>query len=98
MKRVHKYMMGAAMASMLGLAACGTSTTDRAASGALIGAGTGAAIGSMSGNTGKGAIIGGAVGAGAGAATNERDVNLGKPVWRDECVEYYRDGKCAKYK
>ncbi|MET0546730.1 MAG: YMGG-like glycine zipper-containing protein [Caulobacterales bacterium] len=97
MIRVHKYMMSAAIASMLALSACGTSTTDRAASGALIGAAGGAAIGSASGNTGKGAIIGGAAGAAAGAATNERDVNLGKPVWRDKCVEYYRDGKCAKY-
>jgi hypothetical protein len=44
-------------------AGCGTTTGERAGSGALIGAGTGAAIGSFSGNAGKGALIG----AGAGA-------------------------------
>jgi surface antigen len=47
----------------LALAGCGTTTGERTGSGALIGAGTGAAIGSFSGNAGKGALIG----AGAGA-------------------------------
>ena len=45
------------------LAGCGTTTGERTGSGALLGAGTGAAIGSFSGNAGKGALIG----AGAGA-------------------------------
>ena len=45
------------------LAGCGTTTGERTGSGALLGAGTGAAIGSLSGNAGKGALIG----AGAGA-------------------------------
>ncbi|WP_372622000.1 YMGG-like glycine zipper-containing protein [Falsiroseomonas sp.] len=53
----------------LTLAACGSSPTSRAASGGLLGAGTGAAIGSMSGNAGTGALIGGGVGALGGAAT-----------------------------
>ena len=42
---------------------CGTTTGSRTGSGALLGAGTGAAIGSLSGNAGKGVLIG----AGAGA-------------------------------
>jgi surface antigen len=49
--------------SAVALAGCGTTTGERTGSGALIGAGTGAAIGSLSGNAGKGALIG----AGAGA-------------------------------
>jgi len=49
--------------SALILPACGTTTGERTASGALLGAGTGAAIGSLSGDAGTGAVIG----AGAGA-------------------------------
>ncbi|HEV7268947.1 MAG TPA: YMGG-like glycine zipper-containing protein [Falsiroseomonas sp.] len=53
----------------LTLAACGNSPTSRAATGGLLGAGTGAAVGSLSGNAGTGALIGGGVGALGGAAT-----------------------------
>jgi len=56
----------------LGLAACGSSPGERAVTGGLLGAGTGAAIGSFSGNAGTGALIGGAVGAVGGAATAPR--------------------------
>lgn len=66
----------------LSLGACGYSTGDRAVSGGLLGAGTGAAIGSLSGNAGTGALIGGGVGALGGAATSGNDINLGRPVWR----------------
>ncbi|UPG71944.1 YMGG-like glycine zipper-containing protein [Roseomonas gilardii subsp. gilardii] len=66
----------------LSLGACGYSTGDRAVSGGLLGAGTGAAIGSLSGNAGTGALIGGGVGALGGAATSGNDVNLGRPIWR----------------
>ncbi len=69
--------------STLALAACGQSTGDRAVSGGLIGAGTGAAISGLTGGSlGTGALIGGAVGAVGGAATSGRNVNLGKPIWR----------------
>ncbi|TVQ87172.1 MAG: hypothetical protein EA400_11545 [Chromatiaceae bacterium] len=51
------------MGCMLALSGCGTTTTQRAGSGALMGAATGAAIGSLSANAGRGALIG----AGAGA-------------------------------
>jgi osmotically inducible lipoprotein OsmB len=65
------------------LAACGQSTGDRALSGAGIGAGVGA-LGSAvaGGSVGTGALVGGAVGAAAGGLTKQKDVDLGKPVWR----------------
>ena len=67
----------------LALAACGTSTTDRAISGAGIGAGLGAAGAAIGdGNVGRAALIGGAVGAAAGAVTDADTVYLGRPVWR----------------
>jgi hypothetical protein len=75
--------VSAVMAGLVGLSACGYSTGDRAVSGGLIGAGTGAAIGAATGGSaGTGALIGGGVGALGGAATSGRDVNLGKPLWR----------------
>lgn len=65
------------------LAACGNTTSDRALSGGGIGAGVGALGSYMTGGSAvTGAVIGGAVGAGAGALTKEKDVNLGKPLWR----------------
>ncbi|ONG54395.1 hypothetical protein BKE38_10395 [Pseudoroseomonas deserti] len=66
----------------IGLGACGYSTGDRAASGGLLGAGAGAAVGSFSGNAGAGALIGGAAGALGGAVTSPNTVNLGRPAWR----------------
>ncbi|HUF55632.1 MAG TPA: bacteriocin [Thermohalobaculum sp.] len=67
----------------LSLTACGTSTTDRAISGAGIGAGLGAAGAAVAdGNVGRAALIGGAVGAAAGAFTDADTVYLGRPVWR----------------
>ena len=68
--------------SAMGLGACGSSTSDRAISGGLIGAGAGAVGGAVVGHPVAGAAIGGAAGAATGAATDEDDVNLGKPVWR----------------
>jgi hypothetical protein len=65
-------------------AACGTTQGDRAASGGLIGAGAGAAIGSLSGNAGAGAVIGGLGGALVGTVTDPCTLNLGDPVWRDK--------------
>jgi osmotically inducible lipoprotein OsmB len=66
-----------------GLAACGYSPGDRAASGGLIGAGGGAAIAAVAGaNPLVGAAIGGAAGAIGGAVTSGDSINLGRPVWR----------------
>ena len=69
-------------ASGFGLAACGSSTGERALSGGGIGAGVGAATGAVTGmGVGTGAALGGAAGAATGALTDEDDVDLGKPVW-----------------
>lgn len=68
--------------SLLALAACGSSTSDRALSGGGIGAGVGLIGGAIVGAPVEGALIGGAVGAGTGALTDEDDVDLGKPIWR----------------
>jgi phage tail tape-measure protein len=73
------------LASMVLLAACGTSEPDRAQGGAATGAATGAAIGIIGGPVGivVGGLIGGAAGATTGAVTSPSDVNLGPPPWSD---------------
>jgi hypothetical protein len=63
------------------LAGCGSSTQDRALSGAGIGAGVGAVGGLLVGHPVAGAVLGGAAGAAGGALTSESDINLGKPIW-----------------
>ncbi len=71
------------LAAALALSACGNTTQDRAMSGAGLGAAGGAAVGAATGgNLLGGALLGGAAGAAAGALTDEKDVNLGKPVWK----------------
>jgi osmotically inducible lipoprotein OsmB len=65
------------------LAACGTTTEDRAISGGALGAGVGAGAGALTGGSPlTGALLGGAAGAAGGALTNEKDIDLGKPVWK----------------
>jgi osmotically inducible lipoprotein OsmB len=90
------FALSVALFATFGLVACGTSTTDRAASGGLIGAGAGAAIGSLYGDEGAGALIGGLAGAAAGAVIDPCDVNLGDPIWADQNASredyYYRCG------
>jgi hypothetical protein len=67
----------------LGLAACGSSTTDRAVSGGGLGAAAGAGVGAITGGSVVGgALLGGAAGAATGALTDKDQVNLGKPWWR----------------
>jgi hypothetical protein len=75
--------LGAALAAGLLLSSCGTDPGERAVTGGLLGAGAGAAIGSVTGSAGAGAVIGGVAGAAIGAATNPCDLNLGDPFWRD---------------
>lgn len=78
----HVLTLTAAAATLM-LSACGETKSDRALSGAAIGAGVGAVGSSLTGGSaGTGALIGGAVGAAGGALTDKNDVNLGKPVWR----------------
>ena len=67
---------------LLGLAACGQTTGDRALSGAGIGAGVGLLGGALTGSPMTGALIGGALGAGAGVLTSPGQVDLGRPAWR----------------
>ncbi len=73
-----------AVSALLVLAACGSSTEDRTLSGAGIGAAAGTAVGAVTGlSLLEGAAIGAVVGGATGALTDESDVNLGKPIWRD---------------
>jgi osmotically inducible lipoprotein OsmB len=71
-----------AAGALLALAACGTTTEDRALSGGGIGAGAGLLGGAAVGHPVEGALLGGAGGAAAGGLTKPSDVDLGKPVWR----------------
>src|SRR3990172_7042933 len=66
--------------SLSALGACGSSTRQRAISGAGIGAGVGALGGLLVGAPLEGALIGGAVGAGTGALTDQDQINLGRPI------------------
>jgi hypothetical protein len=68
------------------LAACGSSTTDRALSGGGIGAAAGAGTSAVTGGSPiTGGLLGGAAGAATGALTDEDDINLGDPIWnRDD--------------
>ena len=67
--RKKPLVLATAIALTLAAAACGNSTGSRAVSGGLLGAGAGAAVGSLSGDAGKGALIGGGLGAVGGAVT-----------------------------
>jgi hypothetical protein len=73
----------------LGLAACGQTPGERAVTGGLIGAGTGAAIaGATGGRVGTGALVGAGVGAIGGAITAP-DQGYGRGGWDDR--RGYRD-------
>jgi len=75
MKKILTF--SALCALSLSVAACGSSTGERALSGGGIGAGVGAAGAAVAGGDPiTGAVIGGAAGAATGAATDEDDINL----------------------
>ncbi|MGH6869991.1 MAG: YMGG-like glycine zipper-containing protein [Rhizomicrobium sp.] len=93
---MRKFAIGAALAGALMLSGCGTTTGDRAVSGGLLGAGAGAAIGSLSGNAGAGAVIGGVAGAALGATTDPCTLNLGDPWWRDHGGERAYHERCDR--
>jgi hypothetical protein len=82
---------GLALAFMasISLAACGTTPGDRAVSGGLLGAGTGALIGSVAGSAGKGALIGGLGGALLGAVTSPSNLYMGEPPWHHSRAHYH---------
>ncbi|MGB5835033.1 MAG: glycine zipper domain-containing protein [Thiohalocapsa sp.] len=60
-------------ASLAALNGCGTTTGERAGSGALMGAAGGALIGSLSADAGAGALIGAGVGALGGYLVDQHD-------------------------
>ena len=93
---VKSIAAGAALLTAVALSACGTTPGDRAVSGGLIGAGAGAAIGSLSGNAGTGALIGGAAGAVTGAVTDPCTLNLGDPWWRDNGGDEAYYARCGR--
>src|SRR5882762_7278324 len=84
----------------LGIAGCGTTTSDRTLSGAGLGAGAGAlGAAAAGGSVGTGAIVGGVVGGVIGAATTPDQIYLGDPVWRKKCEERRHNGEhvdCSK--
>ena len=60
---MSKWILPLLLGAAFGVSGCGSTTGERVTSGALMGAGGGALVGSLSANAGKGALIG----AGAGA-------------------------------
>lgn len=78
--RIKHLLAASLLVSMVG---CGTTSGDRAISGAGIGAGAGAVLGTVTGmGPGTGAAIGAAAGAATGGLTKKKQINLGKPLWR----------------
>ena len=74
--------MALAISLLLGLSACGNSTSDRMLSGAAIGGGTGLVGGLIFGAPVTGAAVGAAAGAAAGGLSDEQQIDLGDPLWR----------------
>lgn len=78
MKNVVITAVGAAFL----ISACGTTTQDRAASGAGIGAAAGTVVGAVTGlSLLEGALLGAAAGGLTGALTESDVLNLGDPIW-----------------
>lgn len=88
---------GVVLACAVALAGCGTNPGDRAVSGGLLGAGTGAAIGAAAGNPGAGALIGGLSGAAIGGLTSPSQLNLGRPIWRHGDPRTAHRGYCTTH-
>lgn len=81
--RVNQHRSAAALlAAMVLLGACGDTKRDRLYSGALIGAGSGAAVGALAGAPMIGAVVGTGVGLAVGASTTNEQLDMGTPVWR----------------
>lgn len=84
-------------AAGLTLAACGTTVTERAASGGLAGAALGAAVANDSPLTG--ALVGGAAGAAIGAATAPDRQGVNRRQYYDERAGryYFYDPSTGRY-
>ncbi len=74
---MRKSMIIMASSALLALGACSGITGNRTVDSGIVGAGAGAAAGSVIDgvSTGEGALIGGAAGAVYGAVTNDKDRN-----------------------
>jgi hypothetical protein len=94
--RIKNFAVGAMVAATLALAGCGTTPGDRAVSGGLLGAGAGAAIGSVTGSAGTGAVIGAVSGAAIGAMTDPCTLNLGDPWWREHGGRAEYERRCGR--
>jgi hypothetical protein len=70
----HTLIHASLAIALLGLAACGSTPTERGITGAGIGGAAGAAVGAPI----TGAVVGGA----AGVFTDKDDINLGEPIWK----------------
>ncbi len=78
-------MAGLSLCLCLLVAGCGSSTGDRAASGAGIGAAAGAVVGAVTGlSVLQGALLGAAAGGLTGALTTDDVINLGDPIWASD--------------
>jgi len=64
------------------VSACGQTPTDRALTGAGMGAAGGAVVGALVGAPFIGAMVGAAGGATVGAATDPSQIYLGQPVYK----------------
>ena len=84
------------MVAALALAGCGTTPGDRGLSGGLLGAGTGAAIGSLAGNAGTGALLGGLGGVAIGLLTSPDTINLGEPAWHHTASRLHHSNRVAR--
>ncbi len=86
-----------ALPVVLALAACGQTPGERAVSGGLLGAGTGAVVaGATGGNVGTGLLLGAGVGAVGGALTapqNRGDYRDDRRRYRDDRGCYDRRGR-----
>ena len=77
MKTSRVVTLSAMAVLIIALAGCGSTTGERATSGAGVGAAVGAGAAAVTGGSvTQGAVIGGGVGAATGAATDEEDINL----------------------
>ena len=80
----------------LAVAGCGMTPGDRGLSGGLLGAGTGAVIGSMAGSAGTDALLGGLGGAAIGMLTSSDTINLGEPAWRHSASRRHHANNVAR--
>jgi hypothetical protein len=97
----------AVFATAMALAGCGYTAGDRIVSGGLLGAGAGAAIGSLDGNAGRGAVIGGVAGGTLGALTTPPPPRYGyynRPYYgrygyyQPRCVRWSYSGRCLAWR